>query len=80
MNSYQPRGLDEEFQIIRDEISGVQTAIICGFVGDFELLVDLTLIDANTRGDLGQSLVGCVAGFVDDIGVKELGLFFEKCF
>lgn len=59
--------LDQYLNIIRNAISGVQTAVCGWFVADLEEIEDLGFGDTGAGcREGGEALVGLVAGFIDD--------------
>lgn len=61
---------DQDLQIVRDRIAGVQTAVLSGLVRDLEQIVKLILVDTNRgRSEGGETFVGCVARLIDNVDV-----------
>ena len=70
MHAHEPGSLDDPLEVIGDPIPGVEAAIGSSILGDFQQLVHLVGADARAlRRELGQPLVGHVAGLVDDAHV-----------
>jgi len=72
--------LDELLQIVRSLVADVGITILVGLVGNFELAIDLRLVEPDTCSELGQSLVCVVTGLIHDIGVEIVRLLVEQGF
>lgn len=79
MNTLHAIHLDQDLQLIRNTIPGVQRSILSRLVRDVQELVHLLLIDTDFTSDLSETLVCLVAGFVDDVDVVEGFGVIEKC-
>jgi len=78
MYSYKAIRLHHDLHIISDLVSDIQRTVRARFVSDFKQLVHRCLIDTNGSRDFGKTLVGCVAGFIDDVDIEEIGLNLEQ--
>jgi len=78
MHSHKAIRLHHDLDIISDLVSDIQRAIGTRFVSDFEHLVNRCLIDTNGSRNFGKTLVRCIAGFVDDVDIEEIGLNLEQ--
>lgn len=78
MNADQTTSLDKQLEIIGHLVARVQASVWTRLVRNLELTVDLTLVQTNTSGKLGKSLVSLVSGLINDIDVEVLGLLVKQ--
>lgn len=74
MHAHEPRHLYDNLEVIGHSISDVEASISSSLLRNSQKLVQLVSADARALGsELGQPLVGLVAGLVHDVDV-EVGL------
>lgn len=71
MDALHPIDLDQDLDIIRYGVPGVEAAVARGLVVDPKKLQELLLVNAYFGTDLGQALIGLVASLVHNIDVVE---------
>lgn len=69
--------LDHKLDVIGHLVAGIQLTFIASLLFDGQQLKDLVLIQANTTGNLCQSLIGLVARFINNTDIKKLFLMLE---
>ena len=77
MHTSQAVRLGQKLDVVCDLVAAVQTSIFTRLVGDFEKAVDFLLVETDAAGELRESGVGVVAGFLYDVDVEVLGLLVE---
>lgn len=80
MNSDESCSLDQLLQVVGRPIADVLVSVFVWLVRHLEEFIDLGLVHSSNASEFGKSIICCITGLVNDIGIEELRLLVEERF